>query len=62
MAELISAYKPSCCNKAYMSKASAVRHEKKIDVYSNSNGGATILPKMNCDHWERTPKERGWEK
>ena len=29
MAELINAYKPICCNKAYMTKASAIRHEKK---------------------------------
>lgn len=28
MAELIRAYKPVCCKKAYMSKSSAVRHEK----------------------------------
>ena len=29
MPELIKAYKPICCNKAYMKKSSAVRHEKK---------------------------------
>ena len=29
MPELIKAYKPTCCNKAYMKKSSAVRHEKK---------------------------------
>lgn len=29
MAELITAYKPICCNKAFMSKSSAIRHEKK---------------------------------
>ena len=29
MPELIKAYKPICCKKAYMKKSSAVRHEKK---------------------------------
>lgn len=29
MPEPIKAYKPICCNKAYMKKSSAVRHEKK---------------------------------
>lgn len=29
MAELINAYKPICCTKAYINKSSAVRHEKR---------------------------------
>ena len=106
MAELISAYKPSCCNKAYISKSSAVRHEKKcpknpknracqtckhriettetyynpyhngdcgstdydykcwwceihdmkIDSFSANVDGIGMQPKMNCEHWERTPQ------
>lgn len=111
MAELISAYKPICCNKAYMSKSGAVRHEKKcpknpknracqtckhrtettetyynpyhngdcgstdydykcwwceihemqIDSFSANVDGIGMQPKMNCEHWECTPKERGGE-
>ena len=29
MAEVIQAYKPKCCNKAYMYKGNAIQHEKK---------------------------------
>lgn len=29
MAELIGAYRPKCCNKAYIYKRNAVQHEKK---------------------------------
>lgn len=102
MPELIKAYKPICCNKVYMKKSSAVRHEKKCpknianracqtclhrtestETYYNPhhNGdpgstdydykywwceihkmqiernsinidGMTMLPRMNCEHWE----------
>ena len=41
MAELINAYKPSCCNKAYMTKASAVRHEKSCPKNINNRACAT---------------------
>ena len=105
MAEQINAFKPICCNKAYMTKSSAIRHEKKCkknvanracktckhrivatETYYNphhngdcgstdfdyeywwceihekqiDNGainiGATMLPKMNCEGWERREK------
>ena len=103
MAEQITAFKPICCNKAFMTKASAIRHERNCrknvanracytckhrtkctETYYNPNhggdcgstdfdyeylwceihqmqidncslniGAMTMLPKMNCEHWER---------
>lgn len=104
MPEVIKAYKPICCNKAYIHKSSAIRHEKscrkninnracdtckhrtkgtetyynpyhggdcgstdfdyeylwceihkmQIDNYSINIGAMTMLPKTNCEHWERS--------
>lgn len=38
--EEIKAYKPSCCNKAYMHRWSALRHEKKC--FRNPNNKACL--------------------
>lgn len=36
MAEIIKAYKPKCCNRAYVHKSSAVRHENNC-CYNKEN-------------------------
>ena len=46
MAEEITAYMPKCCRKAYLSKYSAVRHEKKC--MKNPDNRACIT----CKHFE----------
>lgn len=62
--EQITAYKPKCCNRAYMSKYSAIRHERKCPknpdnracqtckcrtVEYDSDAGTTWY----CEHFEK---------
>lgn len=44
--EQIIAYKPKCCNKAYMSKYSAIRHERKCPKNPDNQACQT------CKHLE----------
>lgn len=46
MAEEIKAYKPKCCNKAYIHKSSAIRHEKRC--YKNPENKACKM----CKYFE----------
>lgn len=52
--EQIIAYKPCCCNKAYMTKTGATRHEKTC--YKNPNNRACITCRnfinVDCSNME----------
>lgn len=48
--EQITAYKPKCCNLAYMSKYSAIRHERKCP--KNPDNRACQTCKHKSEEWK----------
>lgn len=46
----ITAYKPKCCNRAYMSKSSAIRHERNCP--NNPDNRACQTCKHKSEEWE----------
>lgn len=60
--EQITAYKPKCCNRAYMSKHSAIRHERKCPKNPDNRACQTCKNRTveydegwywYCEHFEK---------
>lgn len=60
--EQITAYKPKCCNRAYMSKYSAIRHERKCPKNPDNRACQTCKNRdvrydegeyWYCEHFEK---------
>lgn len=59
MAEKIQAYKPVCCNKAFLYKSSAERHEKRCPNNPQNKACQTCLHKIVLSETVYNPYHNG---
>ena len=59
MAEKIQAYKPVCCNKAFLYKSSAERHEKRCPHNPQNKACQTCLHKIMLSETFYNPYHNG---